>query len=151
MGNVWFDLGVVDKALEHHQKDLEVSEHKLPEPMSRALDNISRVYAQTGQFEVAIETYIWEKKVPLLHGALEKTWLFHELSCCYLMLKKCQCFGQTYKAAVLLFFFTSLLHWDGVLRLASFPLFPPNVMMVIMAKQFSFSFIRPQDCLCLQK
>ena len=28
---------------------------------------------------------------------------------------------------------------------ASFPLFPPNVTMVIMAKQFNFSLIRPQD------
>ena len=29
--------------------------------------------------------------------------------------------------------------WDGVLRLASLPLFPPNIKMVIMAKQFYFS------------
>ena len=35
--------------------------------------------------------------------------------------------------------------WDDVLRLASFPLFPSNVTLVIMAKQFNFSFIRPQD------
>ena len=33
--------------------------------------------------------------------------------------------------------------WDGVLRLAS--LFPPNITMVIMAKQFYFCFIRPED------
>ena len=32
---------------------------------------------------------------------------------------------------------TPVLHsWDGVLWLASLPLFPPNIMMVIMAKQF---------------
>uniref|UniRef100_A0A8C8LZJ1 C2H2-type domain-containing protein n=1 Tax=Oncorhynchus tshawytscha TaxID=74940 RepID=A0A8C8LZJ1_ONCTS len=35
--------------------------------------------------------------------------------------------------------------WDGVLRLASLPLFPPNIMMVIMAKQFYFCFLRPED------
>ena len=35
--------------------------------------------------------------------------------------------------------------WDGVLRLASLPLFPPNITMVIMAKQFYFCFIRPED------
>jgi hypothetical protein len=28
--------------------------------------------------------------------------------------------------------------WDGVLRLASLPLFPPNITMVIMAKQVYF-------------
>ena len=32
--------------------------------------------------------------------------------------------------------------WDGVFRLASLPLFPPNITMVIMAKQFFFGFIR---------
>ena len=32
---------------------------------------------------------------------------------------------------------TPVLHgWDGVVRLASLPLFPPHIMMVIMAKQF---------------
>ena len=35
--------------------------------------------------------------------------------------------------------------WDGVLRLAGLPLFPPNIMMVIMAKQLYFCFIRPED------
>jgi hypothetical protein len=41
---------------------------------------------------------------------------------------------------------TPVLHgWDGVLQLASLPLFPPNIMMVIMAKQFDFYFIRPED------
>ena len=37
---------------------------------------------------------------------------------------------------------TPVLHgWDGVLQLAGLPLFPPN----IMAKQFYFCFIRPED------
>ena len=35
--------------------------------------------------------------------------------------------------------------WYGVLRLASLPLLPPNLMMVIMAKQFYFCLIRPED------
>ena len=38
---------------------------------------------------------------------------------------------------------TPVLHgWDGVLRLASIPLFPPNITIV---KQFYFCFIRPED------
>ena len=38
---------------------------------------------------------------------------------------------------------TPVLHgWDGVRHLASLPLFPPNITMVIMAKQ---CFIRPED------
>ena len=41
---------------------------------------------------------------------------------------------------------TPMLHgWDGVLRLASLPLLSPNITMVIMAKQFYFCFIRPED------
>uniref|UniRef100_A0A4W5NYC2 Electron transfer flavoprotein subunit alpha, mitochondrial n=1 Tax=Hucho hucho TaxID=62062 RepID=A0A4W5NYC2_9TELE len=41
---------------------------------------------------------------------------------------------------------TPVLHgWDGGLRLASLPLFPANITMVIMAKQFYFCFIRPED------
>ena len=40
---------------------------------------------------------------------------------------------------------TPVLHsWDGVLRLAILRLFPPNITMVIMAKQFYFCFIRPE-------
>jgi hypothetical protein len=41
---------------------------------------------------------------------------------------------------------TPVLHgWDGVLLLASLSLFPSNITMVIMAKQFYFCFIRPED------
>ena len=41
---------------------------------------------------------------------------------------------------------TPVLHgWDGDLRLASLSLFPLKVTMVIMAKQFYFCFIRPED------
>ncbi|XP_042248829.1 outer dynein arm-docking complex subunit 4 [Thunnus albacares] len=85
IGNALISLGDMDKALEHHQKDLELAEQcKLPEATSRALDNIGRVYAQTGQLTQAIET--WEKKIPLIRGGLEKTWLFHEIGRCYLEL-----------------------------------------------------------------
>uniref|UniRef100_A0A3Q3XKD6 Outer dynein arm-docking complex subunit 4 n=1 Tax=Mola mola TaxID=94237 RepID=A0A3Q3XKD6_MOLML len=81
--NALMDLGDMDKALVHHQKDLELAKQKLPEAMSRALDNMGRVYAQTGQFSQAIE---WEKKIPLVRGGLEKAWLFHEIGLCYLAL-----------------------------------------------------------------
>ena len=38
---------------------------------------------------------------------------------------------------------TPVLHgWDDVLRLANLRLFPPNITMVIMAKQFYFCLIR---------
>ena len=41
---------------------------------------------------------------------------------------------------------TPVLHgMNGVLQLASLPPFPPNITMVIMAKQFYFCFIRPED------
>ncbi|TNN85991.1 Tetratricopeptide repeat protein 25 [Liparis tanakae] len=85
IGNAFIDLGDTDRALEHHRKDLELAEQcELPDAMSRALDNIGRVYAQAGDFIQAIE--FWEKKIPLARGGLEKTWLFHEIGWCYLEL-----------------------------------------------------------------
>ncbi|XP_073351449.1 outer dynein arm-docking complex subunit 4 [Pagrus major] len=85
IGNALFDLGDTDKALEHHQKDLELAEQcKLPDAMLRALDHIGQVYAQTRQFSQAIE--FWERKIPLVCDGLEKTWLFHEIGWCYLEL-----------------------------------------------------------------
>ncbi|XP_070837729.1 outer dynein arm-docking complex subunit 4 isoform X2 [Chaetodon trifascialis] len=85
IGNALINLGDLDKALDHHQKDLELAKQcKLPDAMSRAMDNIGRVYAQAGQFSQAIE--FWEKKIPLVCGGLEKTWLFHEIGWCYLEL-----------------------------------------------------------------
>lgn len=30
----------------------------------------------------------WEKKIPLVRGGLEKTWLFHEIGWCYLELNR---------------------------------------------------------------
>ncbi|KAM6966353.1 outer dynein arm-docking complex subunit 4 [Tautogolabrus adspersus] len=89
VGNALMDLGDLDKALEHHKKDLELASHcKLTQAMSRALDNIGQVYAQTGQYTQAIE--FWEKKVPLVFDVLEKTWLFHNIGWCYLELKRHQ-------------------------------------------------------------
>ncbi|XP_047428096.1 outer dynein arm-docking complex subunit 4 [Mugil cephalus] len=87
IGNALVDLGDMDQALEHHQKDLELAKQcKLPEAKSRALDNIGRVYAQIGEYERAIE--FWEKKIPSVRGGLEKTWLFHEIGWCYLELNR---------------------------------------------------------------
>ncbi|KAM7387351.1 hypothetical protein PAMA_009801 [Pampus argenteus] len=87
IGNALMILGDTDKALEHHQKDLELAKQcKLSDAMSRALDNIGRIYAQTGQLTQAIES--WEKKIPLIRGGLEKTWLFHEIGWCCLELSR---------------------------------------------------------------
>ncbi|KAM9746301.1 outer dynein arm-docking complex subunit 4 [Menidia menidia] len=87
IGNALFDLGHMDKALEHHQKDLEIAKQcKLRGAMSRALDNLGRTYVSVGKFAQAIEC--WEKKLPLVGGGLEKAWLFHEIGCCYLELKR---------------------------------------------------------------
>ncbi|XP_041634188.1 outer dynein arm-docking complex subunit 4 [Cheilinus undulatus] len=87
IGNALFDLGDLDKALEHHQKDLELASGcKLSEAMSRALDNIGQIYAQIGQYNQAIG--FWEKKIPLVCDGLEKTWLLHNIGCCYLELER---------------------------------------------------------------
>ncbi|XP_037331864.2 outer dynein arm-docking complex subunit 4 isoform X2 [Pungitius pungitius] len=87
IGNALMDLGDMDKAIEHHQKDLELAEEcKLPDAMARALENIGRVYAQFGRFTQAIE--FWEKVIPLARGGLEETWLFHEIGWCHLKLDR---------------------------------------------------------------
>lgn len=87
IGNALMELGNMDKALNHHKKDLELAKQgDLTDSKSRALDNIGRVYARIGKFEQAIE--VWEEKVPLACGGLEKAWLFHEIGRCYLELKR---------------------------------------------------------------
>uniref|UniRef100_A0A3Q3IZW7 Outer dynein arm-docking complex subunit 4 n=1 Tax=Monopterus albus TaxID=43700 RepID=A0A3Q3IZW7_MONAL len=89
IGNALIDLGDMDNALNHHQKYLKLLMYPMPglcKSMSSALDNIGRVYAQTGQFTQAIE--FWEKKIPLVRGGLEKTWLLHEIGRCYLELNR---------------------------------------------------------------
>ncbi|XP_043085613.1 outer dynein arm-docking complex subunit 4 [Puntigrus tetrazona] len=86
IGNALIDLGNIDKALHHHEKDLELAKKgDLMDSKSRALDNIGRVYARIGKFQQAIE--VWEEKLPLVCGGLEKAWLFHEIGRCYLELK----------------------------------------------------------------
>uniref|UniRef100_A0A8C1YCG0 Outer dynein arm-docking complex subunit 4 n=1 Tax=Cyprinus carpio TaxID=7962 RepID=A0A8C1YCG0_CYPCA len=87
IGNALMDLGDMDKALHHHEKDLELAKKgDLMDSKSRALDNIGRVYARIGKFQQAIE--VWEEKLPLVCGGLEKAWLFHEIGRCYLELKR---------------------------------------------------------------
>ncbi|XP_070704436.1 outer dynein arm-docking complex subunit 4 isoform X1 [Pempheris klunzingeri] len=87
IGNALMELGDMDRALEHHHKDLELAEEcKLPDGVSRALDNIGRIHAQTGRFSLAIQ--FWEKKIPEVRGGLERTWLFHEIGWCYLELER---------------------------------------------------------------
>lgn len=51
--------------------------------MSRALENIGRVYARNGKYKEAID--VWEKKMTYLgENNLEKAWLFHEIGRCNL-------------------------------------------------------------------
>ncbi|KAM4717023.1 outer dynein arm-docking complex subunit 4 [Anableps anableps] len=56
IGNAFFDLEDVDKALQHHHKDLKLANQ------------------------------CWEEKVPMVPEGLEKAWLLHEICCCYLEL-----------------------------------------------------------------
>ncbi|KAL4657772.1 tetratricopeptide repeat protein 25 [Arapaima gigas] len=87
IGNALIELGHMDKALESHQKDLQLArEGKLRDAKSRALDNIGRVFARVGKFPQAI--LAWEEKIPLAQSGLERAWLFHEIGRCYLELKR---------------------------------------------------------------
>ncbi|OPJ74505.1 tetratricopeptide repeat protein 25 [Patagioenas fasciata monilis] len=89
IGNARFEMGQMEAALRSHKVDLALArENKLPDALSRALDNVGRVYARIGKFEQAIET--WEEKIPLAKSSLEKTWLFHEIGRCYLELNKAE-------------------------------------------------------------
>ena len=82
LGNAYLELGDYNKSLEFHSKDLKLAESKqLDERISRALDNLGRVYARSGQFPQAIQ--VWERKIPLATSALEKAWLFHEIGQCH--------------------------------------------------------------------
>ncbi|XP_031456489.1 tetratricopeptide repeat protein 25 [Phasianus colchicus] len=89
IGNAQFEMGRMEAALKSHKMDLEFArQNNLPDVVSRALDNIGRVYARTGKFQQAIDT--WEEKIPLAKSSLEKTWLFHEVGRCYLELGKAE-------------------------------------------------------------
>ncbi|CAM2108781.1 unnamed protein product [Caretta caretta] len=85
IGNAQIEMEQMGAALQSHKMDLEIArENDLPDAISRALDNIGRVYARIGKFQQAIDT--WEEKIPLAKTSLEKTWLFHEIGRCYLEL-----------------------------------------------------------------
>ncbi|POI34065.1 hypothetical protein CIB84_002182 [Bambusicola thoracicus] len=89
IGNAQFEMGRMEAALKSHKMDLECArQNSLPDAVSRALGNIGRVYARTGKFQQAIDT--WEEKIPLAKSSLEKTWLFHEVGRCYLELGKAE-------------------------------------------------------------
>ncbi|XP_014893327.1 outer dynein arm-docking complex subunit 4 [Poecilia latipinna] len=95
MGHAYFDLGELDKAMEYHENDLNLSRQcDVPDATSRALANIGCIYAETKQFEKAIE--FWEERIPYIHEGLENTWMLHEIGCCYLELndpKKARDYG----------------------------------------------------------
>ncbi|NXG38731.1 TTC25 protein, partial [Dromaius novaehollandiae] len=89
IGNAQIEMGQMDAALQSHKTDLEFArQNNLPDAISRALDNIGRVYAKIGKFQQAIDT--WEEKIPMAKSSLEKTWLFHEIGRCYLELNKAE-------------------------------------------------------------
>nr|XP_057905725.1 outer dynein arm-docking complex subunit 4 [Doryrhamphus excisus] len=85
VGSALADLGDTDKALEHHQKDLDLAEKcNLPHARSRALEHLGNIYTNMGSFTKAIQC--WEKKIPLVQDGFEKAWLFHEMGRCHLEL-----------------------------------------------------------------
>ncbi|NXQ89050.1 TTC25 protein, partial [Nyctibius grandis] len=89
IGNAQLEMGWTEAALQSHQMDLELArQNDLPDAISRALDNIGRIYARIGKFQQAIDT--WEEKIPMAKSSLEKTWLFHEIGRCYLELDKAE-------------------------------------------------------------
>ncbi|KAI6072488.1 Tetratricopeptide repeat protein 25 [Aix galericulata] len=89
IGNAQLEMGQMEAALQSHKMDLEFArQNHLPDAISRALDNIGRVYARIGKFQEAIDT--WEEKIPMAKSSLEKTWLFHEIGRCYLELDKAE-------------------------------------------------------------
>ncbi|XP_053121967.1 outer dynein arm-docking complex subunit 4 isoform X3 [Hemicordylus capensis] len=89
IGNAQIEMGNMAMALQSHRMDLDVAkENNLTDAISRALDNIGRVFARMGSFQDAIDT--WEDKIPLVKSNLEKTWLFHEIGRCYLELNRAE-------------------------------------------------------------
>ncbi|NXP03827.1 TTC25 protein, partial [Thinocorus orbignyianus] len=89
IGNAQLEMGRLQAALQSHKMDLECARQSdLPDAVSRALDNMGRVYARMGKFQQAIDT--WEEKIPMAKSSLEKTWLFHEIGQCYMELNKAE-------------------------------------------------------------
>ncbi|XP_014814626.1 PREDICTED: tetratricopeptide repeat protein 25 [Calidris pugnax] len=96
IGNAQLEMGRLQAALQSHKMDLECARRSnLPDAISRALDNIGRVYGRMGKFQQAVDT--WEEKIPMAKSSLEKTWLFHEIGQCYMELnqaEEAQNYGQ---------------------------------------------------------
>ncbi|XP_017940115.3 tetratricopeptide repeat protein 25 [Manacus vitellinus] len=85
IGNAQVEMGQMEAALRSYRRDLDCArQNALPDSVSRALDNIGRVYAQTSRFQQAINT--WEKRIPMAKSSLEKACLFHDIGRCYLEL-----------------------------------------------------------------
>ncbi|NWQ61569.1 TTC25 protein, partial [Neopipo cinnamomea] len=85
IGNAQVEMGQMEAALRSYRRDLDCArQNALPDSVSRALDNIGRVYARTGRFQQAINT--WEKRIPMAKSSLEKACLFHDIGRCYLEL-----------------------------------------------------------------
>lgn len=58
------------------------------EGISRAYDNLGRVYAKMGKYSQAVDC--WMEKLPLCRSALESTWIHHEIGRGHLELKNYQ-------------------------------------------------------------
>ncbi|XP_064492381.1 outer dynein arm-docking complex subunit 4 [Pseudopipra pipra] len=85
IGNAQVEMGQMEAALRSYRRDLDCArQNALPDSVSRALDNIGRVYARTSRFQQAINT--WEKRIPMAKSSLEKACLFHDIGRCYLEL-----------------------------------------------------------------
>ncbi|KAJ7421073.1 Tetratricopeptide repeat protein 25 [Willisornis vidua] len=85
IGNAQMEMGQMEAALRSYKRDLDCArQNALPDAVSRALDNICRVYVRTGRFQQAIGT--WKERIPMAKSSLEKAWLFHEIGRCYLEL-----------------------------------------------------------------
>uniref|UniRef100_A0A8C6XQ82 Outer dynein arm-docking complex subunit 4 n=1 Tax=Naja naja TaxID=35670 RepID=A0A8C6XQ82_NAJNA len=63
IGNAYIEMGNMMAALQSHRLDLDIAkENNLTDAISRALDNIGRVYARMGNFQEAIDTYVEVKQ-----------------------------------------------------------------------------------------
>ncbi|NXX85801.1 TTC25 protein, partial [Urocolius indicus] len=94
IGNAQFKMGQLEAALQSHRTDLEnARQNNLPEALSRALENLGRVYFHMGEFQQAVDA--WEEKIPMVKSIQEKTWLFHEIGRCYLELNNAEA-ARTY-------------------------------------------------------
>lgn len=86
IGNAYLEMDNYDEALKYHEKDLKAAKkHDNKEAKSRALDNLGRLYAKSGEYTKAIDS--WIEKLPLSKSAIESTWLYHEIGRCHLELK----------------------------------------------------------------